>query len=822
MQVIDEQTADGTFITRDKQIFPEVWDILIAGGGPAGTATAFRAKELGLKALVIDYDDLLRRLRDYPKEKLILPDFGGGDKMRFPDGGDAIKSLRFEPVDKDELVSRWKGFYHDYNIPAKIGLELTSLMANEQGLWCAKVWNENTKTTEEIKAKSVVLSIGKGVPRRFDIPGNTDGITGQLKDPAKYVGAPALVIGGGTSAAEAVIAISNAKIEAEDASSVFWSYRGDKMPRVSKALTDAYFTAFVRNGNVRYYPKSDPMAVLKHADGVEYLSICIDRSIRDGKPVDVSCLEFLKQSCIACIGEDVPENFLNSMGIPMATMKEGGRKRFLVNPELETIQPLVYLTGDLLNQAYYQAPTFPAGPELLKQVGHKGNIKAAFNDGVQVAETIFNKLNSQESNHVALASKPEPDHQVQISVDKTPVEPAPIAEQTQEDGRKTECLGPLSIVKKAVAFLTLELKNGKDIVVPLTLDKKVSIGTTGCTININNDRFVSRQHAAISPAANGFELEDCNSSNGTFLKLEPEVPFQVSHGDIIRVGKQFLQFMQVQQDLQMVHINLMGQHVKTYRITQKTLSIGREALDISLDPDDDALSRNHLSASLLPDGRVVIKDLKSMNGSFWRVRTKIPLKHGSRIRTGDHILSFSLGTPQQAAPMQNGNPPGGNVTSFSQPARMRNVPQQPAQKTPPLKSGPRQATPGSVAPVPVPAQKLDASAPSPARPARQQPAKSTGEALVLHVKNLNKKFSFKKGQTICDVLEENGIPVIADCHEGICGSDPILILSGEENLNAMNDDEADVVENMCERKPGECRLACMAIPTGEVEIEVLS
>ena len=50
------------------------------GGGPGGTATAFRARELGLNALVIDFDDLMKRIRDYPKAKLIQPDFGGGDK----------------------------------------------------------------------------------------------------------------------------------------------------------------------------------------------------------------------------------------------------------------------------------------------------------------------------------------------------------------------------------------------------------------------------------------------------------------------------------------------------------------------------------------------------------------------------------------------------------------------------------------------------------------------------------------------------------------------------------------------------------------------
>ena len=60
-------------------VLPDVLDMLIVGGGPAGTAAAFRAKELGLSALVVDFDDILKRIRDYAKNKPILPSFGGGD-----------------------------------------------------------------------------------------------------------------------------------------------------------------------------------------------------------------------------------------------------------------------------------------------------------------------------------------------------------------------------------------------------------------------------------------------------------------------------------------------------------------------------------------------------------------------------------------------------------------------------------------------------------------------------------------------------------------------------------------------------------------------
>ena len=109
----------------------EPLDLLVVGGGPAGTAAAFRARELGIEVLVIDFDDLMKRIRDYCKEKLILPGFGGGDKMGFPEGGDLVRSLHFEPMDKDDMCGLWKGLFREHEVPYKTGIELSSLAPQE-------------------------------------------------------------------------------------------------------------------------------------------------------------------------------------------------------------------------------------------------------------------------------------------------------------------------------------------------------------------------------------------------------------------------------------------------------------------------------------------------------------------------------------------------------------------------------------------------------------------------------------------------------------------------------------------------------------------
>ena len=120
---------------------------LIVGGGPVGTACAFRAKELGIAALVIEMDDLMKRIRDYAKEKPILPDYGGGDTMQFPAGGDLVKALRFDPIDKDRMVEQWKALYRKHSVPAQVGVELLRIERQADGVWRAEARNHYTKQT---------------------------------------------------------------------------------------------------------------------------------------------------------------------------------------------------------------------------------------------------------------------------------------------------------------------------------------------------------------------------------------------------------------------------------------------------------------------------------------------------------------------------------------------------------------------------------------------------------------------------------------------------------------------------------------------------
>jgi pSer/pThr/pTyr-binding forkhead associated (FHA) protein/thioredoxin reductase/ferredoxin len=772
---------DGSLILKKPVKLPEILDLLIVGGGPGGTACAFRAKELGMAALVIDFDDLMKRIRDYPKEKDILPDFGGGDKMRFPLGGEVFNQLHFPPIDKDDMVVLWRKYYYENNVPAKIGVEFTGL--ERQGdLWKVRTWNHNIKTEENLQARHVVISMGRGVPRRFDIPGNTDGIAYRLSDPADYVKGPVLVIGGGTSAAEAVIAISNVKAKAKDPCAVYWSYRGAEMPKISKALADVFFEAYMGNGNIRYHPLSEPAAVVVSEDRKEYLSLRIDRKRMNDRPCETTHLEFRKESCIACIGEDIPEAFLKSLGINMVTV--GEKKRMVLSPLLETQLPNVYLIGAILAPAYFVTEDFRADPSSFREEKHRDNIKSALIDGMYVTEVIAQKLAGKKDVRVELkfaepgAVKPV-EQKRKIEIEQT-IRKA--ATEVDKEGPPLKSVQAERQTAEALASITRIISGGiEETDYPLKVNGITTIGRQGCDINFPDDTMLSDKHASISHGPEGYFLRDDGSATGVYLRASEGRPLEVAPGNLVRAGRQFLLFNKNDGKYQFIHYNQSGKEIKRYDLPDKTVFVGRDAPDVILDQQDKTLSRRHLSISV-KDNKIFIKDLKSVNGTYLKVKNAVKLEHGDRFRAGQQNFSFAL---KDAAAMQSLYLTGRSIIA---------------------------------APPKEPAKKAEAKPEVKPKEVKAEPAKSGEMVITFH--SLGRVLEFNKGQTICEVAEENGLPIQSECHAGLCGMDPIRIISGQEFLNKLSDDEEATIED-CQLNPKECRMACMVKPSGPVVVDLI-
>ena len=636
----NEVLPDGLFNLDEPVSLPDILDVLIVGGGPAGTAAAFRAKELGLSALVIDYDDIMKRIRDYAKSKLILPDYGGGDKMQFPKGGSMISALHFEPIDKDDMCALWKGYYKSFNIPAKIGLELTGFEHRSDGVIEVQTFNHKLRKEEKISTRHLVYAIGRGVPRRFDIPGSTDGIAYRLDDPANYTGRPVCVIGGGTSAAEAVIAISNSKVSSSDSCPVYWSYRGDKMPRVSKALSDVFFDAYVGNGNIRYYPNSEPVAIVTGPDREEYLTIRVDRRLIEGRSIETTHLEFAKTSCIACIGEDIPESLLNSMGIYMATGGPKNKKRMVVTPIMETQQPNVYLIGDILSPMYLEASDHTADPATFSDIRRRGNIKSALRDGVFVVEVIKQKLLGQSQIKVDLdyeaPAKKEDD--VPVSEDST----APSLQIAEDDTlRASEAPIEKELVEAAPRLIRMsagDVEEDEFIILP---GAKISIGQGQVDVTLPGDSKLHQKHATLEERKGAFILHDEGSPSGVFIRLSSKKLRKIPPGALLQLGRQFLMFGKDKKSHVMAQYDRAGKLKDKYTLSEGTIIAGRDAPDIVLDAQDMSLSRRHVIVSV-KKGELFVKDAASTNRTYLRVKEPTALEDDE---TFSYWFSFFQGEP---------------------------------------------------------------------------------------------------------------------------------------------------------------------------------
>ena len=735
MHESDGVLPDGRLQLATEVALPDPLDVLVVGGGPAGTAAAFRARELGLSALVIELDDLLSRIRDYDKDKPIKPDFGAGRQMRFPRGGDLIGQLHFfTDVRGSDLCEAWKALYRRHSVPAQIGVELVGLEPGDDGVWGARVRNHRSEEDGLVRARHVVLALGAGTPRRLDVPGDVRAIGYRLADPRRYLGAAACVIGGGVSAAEAVIAISEAKAAAADDTPVYWSHRRPETPNVPYALQASMERATTVNRNVRLLPGSEAQEVsTTDADPLLRLQVAGARAAEAANAGKL--LEFQASHVIACIGQEIDWKLLEGAGIFHVTSGAHVRKAIPLTALLECRQPNVYVIGDTLNPAYLECEDFDGDVSGFQKVAHRGNIKASLTDGVKVAGVIAQRLAGKTA--------------IRIDLDFVGAASVPPAAGDAPHAVLTRLLDG------AVEAEQFELHPDRD----------TTIGRRGSDVCFEDDARLADRHAAIVPHGTGYRLRDGGSPGGVFLHLADGRERVVPPGTVARVGRQWLMFGSAHDPFRVAHHDARGRLVKRYKLSQGTQIIGRAAPDITLETDDRGLSRRHLSVIVVGPG-VFVRDLNSVNGTYLKVDGSCELADGDVIRAGCQVLRYSL-------------------VGVESRAEARVV---------------RRRTADGAAPAGVPA---------------------AAESLAITFGNRGASCPFRKGQTICEVAEAGGVELVADCHAGICGSDPVRIVSGRQHLNPLSGAERETLDEICGVEPGVHRLACMVRPTGPVVVEIV-
>lgn len=174
------------------------YDLIIIGGGPAGLSAAYAAKRYHLDYLVIERGQIANTVQNYPLGK---PLFSTPNELEFEPG--ALKPAGTKPT-REELLDYYLDFVAREQINIHTGEAVTAI---EPGAPITVITSNNRYQTRTL----LVAVGGMGLVNRLDVPGESpERVSYFFRDAAPFRGQTVVVVGGGNSAAEAVLYLDDA------------------------------------------------------------------------------------------------------------------------------------------------------------------------------------------------------------------------------------------------------------------------------------------------------------------------------------------------------------------------------------------------------------------------------------------------------------------------------------------------------------------------------------------------------------------------------------------------------------------------------------
>ena len=267
----------------------DVIDLVIVGAGPAGIAASLAAKDKKLNFVTLEQDSIGGTVSHYPRGKIV---------MTAPAVLPIVGKMQFKETTKEALMEFWQGVIEKATLKISDRERVESVEAENLADQSSGF---HVKTgTGEYHTRAILLAIGRrGTPRKLGVPGEElTKVVYRLIDPAQYRNQHVLVVGGGDSALEAAVSISE-----EEGTTVAISYRSEAFSR-AKEKNRIKIADAEKAGRLRVLMKSnvkhiEPDKVVIKTDDDE---VCIDND-----------------AIIVCAGGILPTPFLKSIGITIDT-----------------------------------------------------------------------------------------------------------------------------------------------------------------------------------------------------------------------------------------------------------------------------------------------------------------------------------------------------------------------------------------------------------------------------------------------------------------------------------------------------------------------
>lgn len=263
---------------------PNMLDLVIVGGGPAGFAASLAAMEHKLRFVTVEQDSFGGTVSHFPRGKLV---------MTAPATLPLVGKMSFKEVSKEKLLAFWQNAARKVKLKINYGERVEAVAAHGGGF--------HIKTTKNAyRSRAVLLAIGRrGTPRRLDVPGeDQEKVVYRLIDPEQYRGRHVLVVGGGDSALEAAASIAE-----QPSTTVTLSYRSEAFARAKQKNRQRVDAAI----------------------GARRLTVMLKSSVKRIGATDVDIewkgarRKIKNDAVIVCAGGILPTAFLKSIGIEVET-----------------------------------------------------------------------------------------------------------------------------------------------------------------------------------------------------------------------------------------------------------------------------------------------------------------------------------------------------------------------------------------------------------------------------------------------------------------------------------------------------------------------
>ncbi len=262
------------------------YDVIIIGAGPAGLSASLAAKEHHLKYLTIEQEESLGgAIYKYPRNKVAMT-----QPVILP----IVGRVEMYDISKEELLGFWLRIVRDHQLSINFNERMEKVTKTATGY--------EVKTAKAIyQTANILLAIGRmGTPRKLDVMGeNQAKVVYRLTDPEQYKQQNVLVVGGGDSALEAAISISE-----QPGTTVTLSYRSEAFGRVK--------------------PKNRQR--LQDAEASKRLNVLLKSTINEIRSssvkietADKAIIEIPNQAVIICAGGVLPTPFLKEIGVMVET-----------------------------------------------------------------------------------------------------------------------------------------------------------------------------------------------------------------------------------------------------------------------------------------------------------------------------------------------------------------------------------------------------------------------------------------------------------------------------------------------------------------------